>query len=83
MLKCIMCHFAFAVDIISAIEFDKTGDYLATGDRGGRVVIFERTDNREVSDYLCACLCFIYLHSNLLLYPVCYTFSFLTYVDKM
>ncbi|KAK4769056.1 hypothetical protein SAY86_027206 [Trapa natans] len=35
------------VDIISAIEFNKTGDYLATGDRGGRVVLFERTDNRK------------------------------------
>ncbi|KAI3407401.1 Serine/threonine-protein phosphatase 2A 55 kDa regulatory subunit B [Psidium guajava] len=35
------------VDIISAIEFDRTGDYLATGDRGGRVVLFERTDNRD------------------------------------
>ncbi|XP_031373820.1 serine/threonine protein phosphatase 2A 55 kDa regulatory subunit B beta isoform-like isoform X2 [Punica granatum] len=35
------------VDIISAIEFDKTGNYLATGDRGGRVVLFERTDNRD------------------------------------
>ena len=30
------------VDIISAVEFDKTGDYLATGDKGGRVVLFER-----------------------------------------
>lgn len=28
-------------DLISAVEFDGTGDYLATGDRGGRVVIFE------------------------------------------
>ncbi|PWA69991.1 serine/threonine protein phosphatase 2A 55 kDa regulatory subunit B beta isoform [Artemisia annua] len=35
------------VDIISAIEFDKSGDHLATGDRGGRVVLFERTDNKE------------------------------------
>ncbi|KAI8544574.1 hypothetical protein RHMOL_Rhmol08G0307700 [Rhododendron molle] len=35
------------VDIISAIEFDKTGDHLATGDRGGRVVLFERTDRKE------------------------------------
>ncbi|PHU00917.1 Serine/threonine protein phosphatase 2A 55 kDa regulatory subunit B beta isoform [Capsicum chinense] len=35
------------VDIISAIEFDKTGDHLATGDRGGRVVLFERTDTKE------------------------------------
>ncbi|PSR96903.1 Serine/threonine protein like [Actinidia chinensis var. chinensis] len=34
------------VDIISAIEFDKTGDHLATGDRGGRVVLFERTDSK-------------------------------------
>ncbi|KMT17990.1 hypothetical protein BVRB_2g033360 [Beta vulgaris subsp. vulgaris] len=35
------------VDIISAIEFDKTGDHLATGDRGGRVVLFERTDKKN------------------------------------
>jgi len=35
------------VDIISAIEFDKSGEHLATGDRGGRVVLFERTDGRE------------------------------------
>ncbi|PPS06475.1 hypothetical protein GOBAR_AA14172 [Gossypium barbadense] len=34
-------------DIISAIEFDKTGDHLATGDRGGRVVLFERTDTKD------------------------------------
>ncbi|KAG2663455.1 hypothetical protein I3843_16G031300 [Carya illinoinensis] len=35
------------VDIISAIEFDRTGDHLATGDRGGRVVLFERTDAKD------------------------------------
>lgn len=35
------------VDIISAIEYDKSGDHLATGDRGGRVVLFERTDAKE------------------------------------
>lgn len=35
------------VDIISAIEFDNSGDHLATGDRGGRVVLFERTDTRD------------------------------------
>lgn len=45
-----LCVF-FAVDIISAIEFDKTGDHLATGDRGGRVVLFERTDTKEVCFY--------------------------------
>ncbi|CAH8311642.1 unnamed protein product [Eruca vesicaria subsp. sativa] len=31
------------VDVISEIEFDQFGDHLATGDRGGRVVLFERT----------------------------------------
>ncbi|PIA29281.1 hypothetical protein AQUCO_06100059v1 [Aquilegia coerulea] len=33
------------VDKVSTIDFDKTGDYIATGDRGGRVVIFQRTDD--------------------------------------
>lgn len=33
-------------DMISAVEFDHTGDYLATGDHGGRVVIFERASSR-------------------------------------
>ncbi|KAG5008654.1 hypothetical protein JHK87_017169 [Glycine soja] len=37
----------FELDIISAIEFDKSGDHLATGDRGGRVVLFERTDTKD------------------------------------
>lgn len=40
-----------AVDIISAIEFDKSGDHLATGDRGGRVVLFERTDIKDVRSF--------------------------------
>ncbi|KAF5468020.1 hypothetical protein F2P56_012214 [Juglans regia] len=35
------------VDIISAIEFDRTGNHLATGDRGGRVVLFERNDTKD------------------------------------
>ncbi|XP_071722801.1 serine/threonine protein phosphatase 2A 55 kDa regulatory subunit B beta isoform-like [Rutidosis leptorrhynchoides] len=35
------------VDIISSIEFDKTGDHLAVGDRGGRVVIFERNETKD------------------------------------
>ena len=38
----------FTADIISTVEFDHTGDYLATGDKGGRVVLFER--NEQVSD---------------------------------
>ena len=29
-------------DVISAVEFNADGEKLATGDRGGRVVLFER-----------------------------------------
>lgn len=38
----------YLADIISTVEFDHTGNYLATGDKGGRVVLFER--NETVSD---------------------------------
>lgn len=34
-------------DIITAVEFDRLGDYLATGDRGGRVVLFERNNDKH------------------------------------
>lgn len=34
-------------DIISAVEFDPSGDYLAIGDRGGRVVILERNSAKK------------------------------------
>lgn len=41
-------------DIISTVEFDHTGDYLATGDKGGRVVLFERNEvRRRPLDSLC------------------------------
>ena len=33
-----------SADIISTVEFDHTGNYLATGDKGGRVVLFERNE---------------------------------------
>ncbi|KAJ8623065.1 hypothetical protein MRB53_031594 [Persea americana] len=35
------------VDITSAIEFDKSGKYLATGDNGGRIVLFEQTNEKD------------------------------------
>jgi hypothetical protein len=37
--------YGLLADIISAVEFDQTGDYLATGDKGGRVVLFERNES--------------------------------------
>ncbi|KTW26293.1 protein phosphatase PP2A regulatory subunit B [Pneumocystis jirovecii RU7] len=38
-------------DIISTVEFDHTGDYLATGDKGGRVVLFERNRTKKNCEY--------------------------------
>jgi len=38
----------FVADIISTVQFDRTGDYIASGDRAGRVVLFER--NHAVLD---------------------------------
>ncbi|WIA11306.1 hypothetical protein OEZ85_011429 [Tetradesmus obliquus] len=33
-------------DVISAVEFDSDGSYLATGDKGGRVVLFEKVSTQ-------------------------------------
>lgn len=30
-------------DLLSAIAFDKKGDLLAVGDRGGRIICFQKT----------------------------------------
>ena len=40
-------------DILSAINFDKTGNYLAVGDHGGRVIVFRYVDlkNSRYFDY--------------------------------
>lgn len=38
-------------DIISTVEFDHTGEFLATGDRGGRVVLFERNESKKNCEY--------------------------------
>jgi serine/threonine-protein phosphatase 2A regulatory subunit B len=40
-------------DVLSAISFDKTGEYLSVGDRGGRVIIFKRIHKKKsrVDDY--------------------------------
>lgn len=34
-------------DLISVVEFNSTGEYLATGDKGGRVVIFRRQQKKN------------------------------------
>jgi len=39
------------VDIVSAIEFNHTGEYIAAGDRGGRIVIFKQNENKKYKFY--------------------------------
>lgn len=34
-------------DIISTVEFNDQGEFLATGDKGGRVVLFERSHSKK------------------------------------
>lgn len=53
---CHVCVF-FAADIISTVEFNHTGELLATGDKGGRVVIFQQ--EIEVQLQVCHLLSFI------------------------
>jgi hypothetical protein len=38
-----------AADVISTVEFNSDGSYLATGDKGGRVVLFEKVHSQAVS----------------------------------
>lgn len=38
-------------DVISTVEFDHSGNYLATGDKGGRVVLFERNESKRGCEY--------------------------------
>lgn len=40
-------------DVLTAISFDKSGEYLAVGDKGGRVIIFRYTElkNSRYFDY--------------------------------
>ena len=38
-------------DILSAISFDKQGRMLSVGDRGGRIIVFQRIEENGVMDY--------------------------------
>ena len=38
-------------DLLSSIVFDKRGEYLSVGDRGGRVIVFERKNEQGLDDF--------------------------------
>lgn len=35
-------------DVISAMAFDPSGNYIALGDKAGRLIVFERSDNGQL-----------------------------------
>ena len=39
-----------SADVISTVEFNHSGDLLATGDKGGRVVIFQQETEVSVGN---------------------------------
>ena len=41
-MYCLFLISVSSADIISTVEFNHDGEFLATGDKGGRVVIFQR-----------------------------------------
>jgi serine/threonine-protein phosphatase 2A regulatory subunit B len=51
--KCMVRRTANArvADVISTVKFDRTGDYLASGDRAGRVVLFQRNNTKRSCEY--------------------------------
>lgn len=38
-------------DLLSSIQFDRQGSMLAVGDRGGRVIVFQRVEEQGLIDY--------------------------------
>ena len=42
LIHTILPYLLISADIISCVEFNSNGELLATGDKGGRVVIFQR-----------------------------------------
>ena len=46
-------------DIISTVEFNHDGELLATGDKGGRIVIFQRENAVSVMFLSNAFLCLV------------------------
>lgn len=36
-----------AAEVISAIEYDRTGDFLATGNKGGQITIYSRNGSHS------------------------------------
>lgn len=49
LLKGIIITILFLADIISTVEFNDDGELLATGDKGGRIVIFQREPSNKSS----------------------------------
>ncbi|XP_061449172.1 serine/threonine-protein phosphatase 2A 55 kDa regulatory subunit B alpha isoform isoform X2 [Rhineura floridana] len=50
-LRAIAIHYKEPADIISTVEFNHSGELLATGDKGGRVVIFQQEQENKTQSH--------------------------------
>lgn len=48
----ILSIFLLTADIISTVEFNHDGELLATGDKGGRIVIFQRENAVSINNFI-------------------------------
>lgn len=64
-------------DVISTVEFNQTGDLLATGDKGGRVVIFQRETEVSLSCEIdmITVLCNLEIEGHTISNCVCFLYS--------
>ena len=51
------------IDVVTAMDFDKSGNYLGVGDYGGRIILFKKSQARKPDVRLGAkrkldCFCF-------------------------
>lgn len=51
-----ICFLYNVADIISCVEFSPDGELLATGDKGGRVVIFKRDSSVSSTNLSSRCI---------------------------
>lgn len=50
-MSAFLTFFPLLADLISTVQFDSTGDFLASGDRAGRVVLFQRNYSKKTCEY--------------------------------
>ena len=65
--------YVLLIDVVTSMDFDSSGGYLAVGDHGGRVILFRRNTNvkkAEVSYTLLTLNVFTSVHSLCVIFTI-------------